>query len=341
MTLLGLAGWRFWRGQSDPVTVIGDPARYLSTAGDSRYARVTEPREIDFPRDEGPHDTYQTEWWYYTGNLAAADGRRFGFQLTFFRRAVAPAEAIRDRESDWATGQIYLAHFTITDLRSGSFHSAERLARAAVGLAGAEAEPFRVWVEDWTAASLETAGPDPRGSWDRPLQLSAADGPVALDLILRPAKPPARHGDRGFSPKGSEPGNASYYYSFTRLEAEGHIVTEAGDFEVSGLAWMDHEWSTSALAEDQVGWDWFSLQLNDGRDLMAFQVRGADGAVSPESSGSLVEPDGTVRALKRDDFESRSSPTRNSASACATGRDRCACAAARRAGQSRASATSS
>jgi predicted secreted hydrolase len=276
---------------------------FLSAPGDERYARVTEPREIDFPADEGAHDAYQTEWWYYTGNLAGTDGRRFGFQLTFFRRAVAPAELVQPRDSDWATGQIYLAHFTVTDVEAGSFHSAERLARGAAGLAGAEADPYRVWVEAWEARSPRMAGPDARGGWDRPQRLRAADGPVALDLRLRPIKAPALHGQRGFSPKGSEPGNASYYYSYTRLEAEGSLTTAEGDFAVEGLAWMDHEWSTSALSESQVGWDWFSLQLDDGRELMAFQVREAGDGVSPESSGSLVEPDGSLVPLGREDFE--------------------------------------
>ena len=302
LALLGLLGLGVWRARPAPTALTADVVGYLSAPGDARYARVTEPREIRFPADAGAHDAFQTEWWYYTGNLADAEGRRFGFQLTFFRRALGPAEALQARDSDWAASQIYLAHFTVTDVAVKRFHAAQRLARGAAGLAGADAAPYRVWVEDWEAVQPTTAEPGTRGAWDLPLRLRAEDGPVAIDLRLQPAKPPALHGDRGFSPKGPEPGNASYYYSFSRLEAEGQLRTADGDFAVEGLAWMDHEWSTSALAEDQVGWDWFSLQLDDGRELMAFQVRQADGGVSPESSGSLIAADGRVQALKREDF---------------------------------------
>ncbi len=291
------------RERAGPAAVTADVVGFLSAPGDARFARATGPRPIAFPADEGAHEAYQTEWWYYTGNLAGADGRRFGFQLTFFRRALAPAEDIRERESDWATGQLYLAHFALTDAAAGRFHSFERLARGAAGLAGAAADPYRVWLEDWEVASPRMAGPEARGGWDRPQRLRAADGPVAIDLRLEPAKPPVLHGRRGYSPKGSEPGNASYYYSYSRLQATGSITTADGRHAVEGLAWMDHEWSTSALSEEQVGWDWFSLQLEDGRELMAFQLREADGGVSPISSGSLIEPDGGSTSLEAQDFD--------------------------------------
>lgn len=263
-----------------------------AAAGQDGFARVTEPRPFTFPADAGPHPEYQTEWWYYTGNLADAQGDRYGYQLTFFRRALAP-EAVA-RASKWGTNQVYLAHFALTDVARDAHHSAERLARGAAGLAGARAAPFRVWVEDW---STTDAGP-PEGT----VRLSAADGPVAVDLRLEPAKPPARHGQAGFSPKGPEPGNASYYYSYTRLATRGTLTTPSGRRAVSGASWMDHEWSTSALAQDQVGWDWFSLQLDDGRELMLFQLRHADGSVAAESSGSMVAGDGTVTPLGQEAF---------------------------------------
>jgi predicted secreted hydrolase len=278
---------------------------YLSArTGAEGFARADRPRAIAFPADAGPHPDYQTEWWYYTGNLEAEDGRRFGFQLTFFRRAMAPPADRTQRESDWAMDQLYLAHFALTDVAGGSFHSADRLSRGAAGLAGAQADPFRVWVETWSAAeSVDLRAPDStRPSPDLPVRLVAADGPVAIDLLLSPEKPPVLHGDAGLSPKGPEPGNASFYYSFPRLGTVGTVTTAEGSVPVSGQAWMDHEWSTSALGEDQTGWDWFSLQLDEGRELMVFQLRERDGGIAASSSGSLIDAEGRVTRLGRDDF---------------------------------------
>lgn len=290
-------------GRSEPEPAA-DLVGYLSgPAADAGFARVTAPRTLRFPEDEGPHHDYQTEWWYYTGNLSetgagavgagGAGGRDFGFQLTFFRRALAPAAGGTPRPSAWSTEQVYLAHFALSDLAAGRFHSAERLARGAAGLSGAIADPFRVWLETWSVARPEARAP---------VRLRAADGPIALDLDLRPAKPPVAHGEAGYSRKGPEAGDASYYYSYPRLAAAGWVTTTEGAFPVQGLAWMDHEWSTSALAEDQVGWDWFSLQLDDGRELMLFQLRQADGGLAEWSSGSLIDRDGALTRLGREDF---------------------------------------
>jgi len=290
----------------EPPAVSADVMAMMAGGDAEGFARVTAPEPIALPAALGPHPDYRTEWWYYTGNLRAtdpaADGRRFGFQLTFFRNALTPE--LGERDSEWATNQAYLAHLAVTEVEAGAFHSAERLARGAAGLAGATADPFGVWVEAWSAE--EAAGPD--GS----VRLRAADGPVALDLTLRPAKPLVAHGDAGYSVKGPEPGNASMYLSWTRLQATGTITTEFGAFAVSGTAWHDHEWSTSALTGDQVGWDWFSLQLDDGRDLMVFQLREQGGGIAPTSSGTLVAEDGTARYLTADDFVLQPQGTWNS-----------------------------
>ena len=203
------------------------------------------------------------------------------------------------RESAWAASQAWLAHFTVSDMDGGRFHSFERWSRGAVGLAGAQAEPFRVWVKDWTAAALQ--GPAP------PMRLTASAEDVGLDLILRQGKPPVLQGDRGLSRKSAEPGNASYYYSLTRMPAAGTVRLGGERFAVTGLAWMDREWSTSSLGRDQVGWDWFALQLADGWDLMLYRLRRKDGSVDPASSGSLVAPEGEVRILKKPDFQADSS----------------------------------
>ncbi len=267
----------------------------------SAFARATEPRPFALPLDHGPHLDYQTEWWYYTGNLAASDGRRFGFQLTFFRRGFSPGAP--PDGNGLASSQVYFAHFAITDVEAGRHAAAERFSRGAGGLAGATGEPFAVWLEDWRADSLNADG-----SAVRLVARDAASG-LSLDLELRATKPLVAHGDRGLSPKSDEPGNASYYIGYTRMTARGRVGTAdiAGgspaqrEIEVAGEAWFDHEWSTSALGAGAVGWDWFSLQLDDGREVMFFQIRRDDGTVEPASGGTLVERDGRTRRLARDD----------------------------------------
>jgi len=248
------------------------------------FARALVPRALSFPSDHGPHPDFRTEWWYYTGNLRTAAGRRFGFQLTFFRIALAPGAVVR--ASAWATRQLYFAHFAVSDTAGGRFHAVSRSSREALGLAGASASPFRVWIEDWSA---EGDGSSAR--------LRASDGDVALDLELSAAKPVVAQGDRGLSRKGPEPGNASFYYSFTRMPARGVVRLGRETFEVSGEAWMDREWSSSALGSGVEGWDWFALQLDDGRELMFYLLRRRDGAIDPFSAGTLVAADGTTRAL--------------------------------------------
>jgi predicted secreted hydrolase len=246
------------------------------------FERASRVRPFRLPADHGPHFRFQTEWWYYTGNLVATDGRSFGFQLTFFRRGLSPG-APPDGPG-LATNQVYFAHFAITDVTGRRHEFAERWARGAAGLAGATGEPFAVWLESWRVDSLK-----PDGS---AVRLVARDGPLHLELDLDATKPLVAHGDRGLSAKGDEPGNASYYVGYTRLRARGHLAVGGSDVAVAGEAWFDHEWSTSALDPGAVGWDWFSLQLADGRELMCFRIRREDGSFEPASSGTLVEADG-------------------------------------------------
>ena len=252
------------------------------------FARALTPRPFSFPSDHGPHPDFRTEWWYYTGNLKTAAGRHFGFQLTFFRIALVPGAVVR--ASAWATRQFYFAHFAVTDTAAGRFHAFSRTSREALELAGASASPYRVWIEDW---SVEGDGSSAR--------LRAADGDVALDLSVSAAKPVVTQGDRGLSRKGPEPGNASFYYSITRMPARGVVRLGRETLEVSGEAWMDREWSTSALAPGVEGWDWLALQLDDGRELMFYLLRRRDGAIDPFSAGTLVAADGTTRALEAGD----------------------------------------
>jgi predicted secreted hydrolase len=263
----------------------------LGTAG---FARAESPRRFQLPEDHGPHFEFQTEWWYYTGQLAAADGARYGFQLTFFRRGLTPGPP--PAGPGLATNQVYFAHLALTDVAGGRHVAAERFARGAGGLAGATAAPYAVWLEDWRAEAL--AGD---GSQLRLRARDAASG-LFLDLVLEATKPLVAHGDHGLSAKSGERGNASYYIGYTRLAAHGTVGVGPHRVEASGQAWFDHEWSTSALGAGAVGWDWFSLQLDDGRDLMCFRVRRTDGGADEASSGTLVAADGAARGLGRDEF---------------------------------------
>jgi predicted secreted hydrolase len=272
-------------------------AEALGGKVDTAFARALEPRIFRFPQDHGAHPDFRTEWWYLTGNLDDPEGDRFGFQFTLFRTALEPG--VPRSPSSWATNQVYMAHFALTDGSEGAFRSFERFARGAQGLAGAEAEPFRVWLEDWVLQSLGRVGPDrdlARGIF--PLRLQASEGGFGVDLELRSEKPVVLQGDRGLSQKGEKRGNASYYYSFTRLTAEGMLALGDKRVPVRGTAWLDREWSTSVLSEDQVGWDWFALQLSDGRDLMFYQLRRRDGSPDPFSSGVLVDGDGRTTRLQ-------------------------------------------
>ncbi len=280
-------------GPHRPRTASGGAGLELGPGLDpSGFARADTAREYRLPGDHGPHFEYQTEWWYYTGNLAAPDGRRFGFQLTFFRRGLSPGPP--PGGPGLATNQVYFAHLAVTDVARGIHRFAERWARGAGGLAGARGEAFAVWLEDWR---VDSTSPDGHA-----VRLTARDGPLLLDLDLESRKPLARHGDRGLSPKSDEPGNASHYVGYTRLVARGRLASGGDALAVSGEAWFDHEWSTSALGEGAVGWDWFSLQLDDGREVMYFQIRRDGGSIEPVSGGTLVNADGGTRRLRASDL---------------------------------------
>jgi predicted secreted hydrolase len=269
-----------------PPAATVSVAQALGAGATEGYARATAPRDFTFPTDHGPHPAFRTEWWYYTGNLASAGGRHVGYQLTFFRVALAPA--VPPRDSAWAARDVYLAHLAVTDTAGGRFHAVQRAARGAAGLAGAAAAPFHVWLEDWSAAAV--------GGDAFPVRLVAAEGEVAVDLVLERGKPPVLHGERGLSRKGAGEGNASFYYSLTRMPTRGTVRLGGERLAVTGQSWMDREWSTSALG-DNVGWDWFALQLADGREVMFYQLRRPDGAADPLSAGTVVAADGTARPL--------------------------------------------
>jgi predicted secreted hydrolase len=264
-------------------------------AGDG-FARATEPRPFVFPSDHGSHPEFRTEWWYFTGNLAAAGGRHFGFELTFFRYALTPASEPREGASAWRARQVWMAHFAITDTEGGRFVARERLARGALGLAGATAEPLQVWVKDWAATGASMGD-------DLKLRLEARDDAIALDLNLASTIAHVAQGDRGLDAKGSGRGNASHYYSVPRLAAAGELSIDGETFAVSGLAWLDREWGTSSLDAGTEGWDWFALHLSDGSSLMFYRLRAENGTATRFSSGSWVRADGARTSLGSSDVE--------------------------------------
>lgn len=265
----------------------------LASGQPSGFQRAEGPRVWDFPTDMGPHPSYQTEWWYYTGNLESEQGAHFGYQLTFFRRALLPEGDRVARQSAWGAEQVYMAHFALSDIEAGEHYAFERFSRGAAGLAGAQAAPYQVWLENWQVSQLS----------DGTYRLSVRQGEIVVDLQLEDLKGPILHGDRGYSQKGPEIGNASYYYSQTRLRSSGRVQTPAGSYQVKGLSWKDHEFSTSALSEGQVGWDWFSLQLDDGSELMVFQIRREDGSLDPHSSGTWISANEEVSPLVDEEFD--------------------------------------
>lgn len=269
----------------------------LGTAGDtSGFERAVAPLDWQFPRDFGAHESYQTEWWYYTGNVQAADGRRFGYQFTIFRRAIAPPTETTSSASEWRTDQLYMAHFGLSDAAGERFFHEERFSRGGAELAGATVDPvYRVWLEDWQVIALD-------GDAQTTQITAQMAGGAALDLTLTQTKPPALHGENGLSAKSAEAGNASHYYSLTRLATEGTITIGDEAFAVSGATWKDHEFSTSALGTNAFGWDWFGLQMDDNRELMVGQIRLADGGRDPYFGGLLISPDGSTRYLPSESF---------------------------------------
>lgn len=275
------------------------------------YAQALAPRALQFPADQGPHPDYRQEWWYFTGNLDATDGERFGFELTIFRFALAPGRAAAldvgsrtgTTPSRWRARQIYLGHFAVTDVARHRFRFAVKRARGALGLAGARADPFRVWVGNWriggTAAPGVAAGPSAAAGPDWRLQ--AAEQGYVLSLAAQPLLPPVLNGERGLSRKSAQPADATYYYSIPRVSVRGIMARDGRPLRVQGLAWLDREWGSGSLGPQEAGWDWFGLQLGDGSCLMFYSLRDRDGAEDPYSAGTWVDAEGHAHALSRDD----------------------------------------
>ena len=243
-----------------------------------------------FPRDHFAHPAFRTEWWYYTGNVWTKEGRRFGFELVFFRqgaRSTGPQNA-----SAWAIDDVYLAHAALTDVRGQHFWSHERWNRQGPGIAGIEAEQMRVWNGNWSA------------EWRGNVQTLRAITPdFRFQLEATAETAPVIHGIQGVSQKSEGVGRASHYVSLPRLATRGRIQIGSETFDVSGTAWMDHEWFTQQLAPEQVGWDWFSIQLQDKTEIMLFELRRKDGSVDNHSAGTWITPEGVTTHLRASDFQ--------------------------------------
>jgi len=261
----------------------------LHAADVDPYRQAAPGYRYSFPRDHFEHPDFRTEWWYYTGNLRDSAGRRFGFELVFFRQGERPGPA--GNQSSWRIDDLYLAHLAITDISGKRFYNYRRLNRAGPGIAGASFAQKRVWNGNW---SVEWRG-------DRQLIQGTAED-VHFQFDLNPLKPLVIHGVGGISQKGAEAGSASHYISFPRLVVTGDLFIQGSRRQVTGAAWMDHEWFTHQLGKDQIGWDWFSIQLDNQTELMLFQLRKKDGSIDPHSAGTYIDREGRPRHLTHSEF---------------------------------------
>ena len=246
-----------------------------------------------FPRDHRIHPEFKTEWWYFTGGLADESGHRFGYQLTFFRQGLRPAAARRGETSRFVVDDLKFAHFAVSDIAAQRFHFEQKIGRGAFGEAGFGADGKLAWIEDWTLNFQN----------DGTFALRAKGANAALDLHLASRKPWVVHGENGVSQKADGEGRASHYFSGTRMAAEGTLSIGGKSLRVTGESWLDREWATNQLTPAQVGWDWFSLQLDDGSELMLYQMRTRGGGLDANSSATFIAPDGTTQHLRRDDYQ--------------------------------------
>ncbi|MFH1147597.1 MAG: lipocalin-like domain-containing protein [Pseudomonadota bacterium] len=243
-----------------------------------------------FPQDHFSHPDFKLEWWYYTGNLHTAYGKGFGYELTFFRVGLALPDP--SRTSRWAVSSIYLAHLALTDKSNGRFFYRERINRGSLGQAGAATDRYHVWIDDWQVRENGNKH-----------TLAAGNSQLGINLEICPVKSPVIHGENGVSQKAESTGNASHYYSLTRMVTKGVIRHNGSTHKVTGPSWMDHEFGSNQLTGDQAGWDWFGLQLDNRHELMLYVMRQKDGSWNPVSSGTLVFPDSRTRHLGTGDFK--------------------------------------
>jgi predicted secreted hydrolase len=264
------------------------------------FKRALPGKVFSFPQDHFSHPEFKTEWWYYSGHLQSLsqDKKSFGYQLTFFRSGLT--RETKNQKSKWSIQDLYFAHLAITDESKKKFEYLEKISRGSLGEAGASPyktseKTFRIWVEDW---SVEGKGPTMQNH-----SLKAGDKNLGIELMVTPGKKPVVHGQNGISQKAEGEGYASHYYSIPRSKTDGKIFLQNKEVLVQGISWMDHEFGSSQLREYQVGWDWFSLQLDQGLELMLYQIRQKDGKIDPYSSGSIIFHNGTDQHLPKKEFQ--------------------------------------
>ncbi len=274
-----------------PVAALCFHHRFSHAQSGSEWQKAIHPHSWNFPRDHGAHREYRTEWWYFTGNLSDTSGARFGYQLTFFRFGIRRYVPMHD--NPWHLRDLFMGHFAITEEAQNRFRFAELISREGPGLAGARSDRMEVWLLNWSATMEHPV-----------ILLEARDGPLQVNVTLTPRKPLVFHGTDGLSMKGEGTGQASFYTSYTDLATEGtiRIETDGPAIPVRGTSWFDHEFGSNQLAHDQEGWDWFSLHLSDGSDVMLYLLRKKGGLPEPVSSGTLVNPDGSAQHLALKDF---------------------------------------
>ena len=273
---------------------------------ENRFKQVLKPRPFQFPRDHLTHQAYKTEWWYFSGNINTDSLHKpenlgkFAYQFTLFRFALLPEKSSL-KNSPWRSSNIYMAHVALTDINNQQFYQQERFSRDGLALAGVgktDNGVLQFWLNDWQIKSMQTGQLFP-------LKLNIDNDKFALNLQLETIKPIVLQGHQGLSQKSS--GSASYYYSYTRLASKGNITIGKKSYAVSGNSWFDREWSTSSLGEDQQGWDWFALHLDDGSDLMLYQMRKKDGVKDTYSSGILVDSQGKSEIIQAQQFQLKAS----------------------------------
>jgi predicted secreted hydrolase len=299
-TSLACRSWSFFSnltlalrgsGKGEGIFVLVLIGCFLIATGFT-YQLALPGRKLTFPADHYSHPKFKTEWWYYTGHLETDSGKRYGYQVTFFRFGLRDRQKPENNGHPILFSDLYMAHFALSDVSAKKFFFRERVNRGYGEKAGAATDRYLVWNEDWKVEG------DEKNHF-----IEVNDRGTKLRLRLTSVKAPVLHGENGLSQKGEGTGRASYYYSLTRLKTEGELTMDGKKQEVHGLSWMDHEFGSNQLREDQVGWDWFSIQLENQSELMLYLIRRKDGSLDPYSSGTLVNRDGTTKHLRLEDFQ--------------------------------------
>ncbi|KRR20602.1 iron ABC transporter permease [Bradyrhizobium lablabi] len=286
ITRRGFVGGAFLAGLGGSAFAQGFAG--LSESADG-FAAVVPDRTFAFPADHGPHPQFRIEWWYVTANLTDARGAAYGAQWTLFRQAIAAGGA----QEGWANQQIWMGHAAVT--RDDTHRFSQTFARGGVGQAGVEAAPFHAWIDAWEMRALDPMNDDNIA----PCALKASGTDFSYTLRLDAERPLTLQGDGGYSRKSLRE-QASYYYSQPHYAAAGILTIDDKPIDVTGMAWLDREWSSQPLAADQSGWDWLSLHFNSGDKLMLYRMRQTDG--QHYGSGKWIAPDNTVEMLGSGDI---------------------------------------